>query len=389
MLETMAHPVGLVLVMGTRPEVMKLYSVIRECVIHQNPCYIIHTGQHYDFELSEVFFDELQLPRPDSFLGVGSGTHGKQTGEMLSRLESMLQGIRPHCVLAVGDTNSVLATALICAKSRIPFVHLEAGVRSFDMTMPEEINRRVADSIATICLAPTQRAMANLKREGREANSFLVGDTLVEACRPLAKLAVQRSRILDQVGLQPGRYAVLTLHRSENVDFPERLVSIVAAMEQLQFPILYPVHPRAGKMLHQFDLFQRLEACVRVLPPLGYLDFLTLLAQARLVLTDSGGVQQEASILDVPCLTLRYNTEWIETVEAGKNLLIGTETWRIVQAASSVWEDEETYQAMRAARSPFCEGAAQRIMSLVSREGGKQILQIPSSDFLRDGFPAG
>ena len=374
-------------VLGTRPEVIKLYSIIKECVAQQIPFQIIHTGQHYDLTMSEIFFHELQIPSPDFFLEVGSGMHGEQTGEMLRRLEALLNGNCPHCVLAVGDTNTVLATALVCTKLRIPFAHVEAGVRSFDMTMPEEINRRVADSIATICLAPTERALANLELEGRGAHSFLVGDTLVEVCHPLATLAARTSGILERHHLKPGQYAVLTLHRSENVDVPERLTVIVQALEELQFPIVYPMHPRAEKMLGQFGLLQRVKTSVITCQPLGYLDFLALLAQARLVLTDSGGVQQEASILNVPCFTLRHNTEWIETVEAGKNRLVGTDTRRIVQIVSSVWDDEKIHQAMQAAESPFLEGAAQRILALICGEENERLLQIESSDFLRDGLP--
>jgi UDP-N-acetylglucosamine 2-epimerase (non-hydrolysing) len=378
----------LVFVLGTRPEVMKLYSPICESTARGIPYRIIHTGQHYDFEMSEIFFQELRLPKPDLFLEVRSGTHGQQTGETIRCLEQALDGSYPRCVVALGDTNSVLAAALVCAKLAIPFAHVEAGVRSFDMTMPEEVNRRVADSVATLCLAPTQRALRNLDREGHAARAYFVGDTLVEACRPLAERARERSEALAPYGLAPNGYAILTLHRSENVDDRARLSQIVAALEQLPFPVVYPIHPRAHKMLHEFGLLERVQRRAIACPPLGYLEFLALATHARLILTDSGGVQQEAAILNVPCLTLRYNTEWIETLEAGKNRLVGAETELILQAAVSVWEDVEVADAMRRGPSPFVDGAAQRIIDLLTGAGSNDRLQIVSSNFLREGTPS-
>jgi len=376
-----------VLVLGTRPEIIKFYSIIEACSVRGLPTCMIHTGQHYDFEMSAIFFRELDLPEPDLFLEIGSGTHGRQTAEMLRRLEEILSGSHPRFVIAEGDTNSVLAAALAAAKLTIPFVHLEAGVRSFDMTMPEEVNRRLADSIATVCLAPTPRALANLRHEGRGEQAYLAGDTLVEVCQPLAERARQRREVLEQLGVVPGGYAVLTLHRSENVDDRERLADIVAALEGMDFPVVCPLHPRTKKMLQAFDLFERVAQHVIICPPQGYLEFMALSAQARLILTDSGGLQQEAAILNVPCLTLRFNTEWIETVEAGKNRLVGAGTGRILETARTVWNDERVNQAMRGGKSPFVPGAARRILDLLWGEGSESRLSIARANFLRDGVP--
>ncbi len=372
-------------VLGTRPEIIKLYPVIQECIKQDVPFQIIHSGQHYDYMLSQVFIDELKFPVIDHYLEVGSGSHAEQTAQLLIKLEPILAYTHPQGVLAVGDTNTVLASALVSSKLGIPFLHVEAGVRSGDMTMPEEINRRVADSIASICFAPTKRALNRLQLEGHDNRAVLVGDTLVEVSSLVGKTAIQSSRILEQVGLQPFRYAVMTLHRSENVDSQERLLQIVMALEQLPFSVIYPVHPRTRKMLEQFELQSRLERAVQICEPLGYLDFLALLSQARMVLTDSGGVQQEASIFNVPCLTIRYNTEWIETVEAGKNRLVGTETDLIVSTALKIWSDDDFYNEMRKAPSPFMEGAPKKIVKILV-ENSQDLLKIQVSNFLVDGI---
>ncbi len=373
-------------VLGTRPELIKLYPVIRECADQNVQIQIVHSGQHYDYMLSQVFIEELRFPFIDYYLGVGSGSHAEQVAQLLLKLETVLVRNHPQGVLAVGDTNTVLASALASSKLGIPFLHVEAGVRSGDMTMPEEINRRAADSLASVCFAPTKRALNRLRLEGHDKRAVLVGDTLVEVSRPAGKIAVQRSKILEQLGLKPFRYAVMTLHRSENVDSHERILGIVMALEQLPFPVIYPIHPRARKMLEQFELLPRLDRAVRICEPLGYSDFLALLSQSRMVLTDSGGVQQEASILNVPCMTMRYNTEWIETVEAGKNKLVGAEKELIVSAASTIWSDDIAYDEMRAAPSPFFEGASQKIVHYL-KENPENVISIQTSNFLENGIP--
>jgi UDP-N-acetylglucosamine 2-epimerase (non-hydrolysing) len=349
-------------------------------------CPIIHSGQHYDFEMSQIFFSQLDLPEPDFFLKIDPATQGHQTGQILARAEEVLVAECPDLLMVLGDTNTTLAGALAAIKLRIPVGHIEAGVRSFDMTMPEEINRRVVDSISTLCFAPTERAVRHLAREGRREFAHLVGDTLVEVSKPLARIAQEKSDMLDRLRLEPHGYGVVTLHRSENVDNPKRATSIVSALTQIDCPLVYPIHPRARKMFSAFGLLERLEKRLTVIDPLGYLDFLCLLGQAQIVLTDSGGVQQEASILSVPCVTLRYNTEWIETLEAGKNFLAGTDTPLIADIVSKILENQELRERMVAGESPFREGASKRIVNLIEQGLKEGTLEVPTSNFLADGF---
>jgi UDP-N-acetylglucosamine 2-epimerase (non-hydrolysing) len=287
-----------------------------------------------------------------------------------------------------GDTNSAVAGALAAIKLRIPVAHLEAGVRSYDWTMPEEVNRRLVDSIATVCLAPTSRALHNLASEGRGDAAHLVGDTLVEVARPAADQA-EVSTVLEELQLRPQGYALMTLHRGENVDSESRLGRILECLEAIDYPLVYPIHPRARKMLDQFGWLERVERRVRLVPPLGYVDFLRLLRSARVVLTDSGGVQQESSILGVPCVTLRYNTEWVETVELGQNQLVGVDPERVVPVVRSIVADEVVRRRMTSSPSPFQPGAARRVVDTLAscRERGWPAL-LPS-DFLRDGLPLG
>lgn len=374
-------------VLGTRPEIIKLTSVIRE-VKHRNwPTHIIHTGQHYDHQMSEIFFRELNLPTPDVFLDIGSGSHGQQTGKALQRAEQALQEKSPDVVIVVGDTNSTVAGTLAALKLGIPVAHVEAGIRSFDWTMPEEINRRLVDALATVCFAPTRTAVTNLANEGRAGASHHVGDTLVEVALPAIQLALQSSRIVQDSHLGPGEYALMTLHRSENVDSPSRLTQILQALERLEIRLVFPIHPRAEKMFRRSGLLQRLRRCATLLSPLGYLDFLSLLKHARVVLTDSGGVQQESSILRVPCLTLRYNTEWIETVVLGNNRLLGIDPDRIRRIVTITFHDPQTRRAMLQAPSPFIPGAAAKIANILEDLLTRQCLEIPSANFIRDGIP--
>lgn len=372
-------------VVGTRPELVKIRSVL-EAAKQGCDFYLCHTGQHYDFNMNEVFFKELGIPTPDIFLGVGSNQHGVQTGEALQKLEGVLMDVRPDVVAVVGDTNTTLAGALAAIKLQIPVAHIEAGVRSFDMTMPEEINRRLVDSVATYCFAPTERAFANLQAEGRAAASYLAGDTLVETALSVSDLACSSS-VLETFTLEPKSYALATLHRSENVDNPEKAKHVVDALCRLALPVVYPIHPRSRKMFQRFGLLELLMKNVRVLEPLGYLDFIHLLQNAKLVLTDSGGVQQEASIFDVPCLTLRENTEWIETMEVGKNILVGTNPNLIVATVDRLLQEQEAYAAMVEAESPFRPGASQRILSVLQDGYDNKKLRLPTSNFLEKGWP--
>ncbi|MEX2246314.1 MAG: UDP-N-acetylglucosamine 2-epimerase (non-hydrolyzing) [Dehalococcoidia bacterium] len=316
-------------VVGARPQFIKA-APFSAAVRKRHDEVLVHTGQHYDAQMSDVFFEQLGLPRPDHHLGVGSGSHGWQTGEMLARLETVMQREAPDRVVIYGDTNSTLAGALAAAKLGLPVAHVEAGLRSFVRTMPEEINRIVADRIATYLFAPTQTAVDNLAREGISDAVTLTGDIMYDALLHHLPLAEQ-SRILDELALTPGGYALATVHRAANTDDPARLGDIIDALSLLREPVLLPLHPRTKAALMGTDI--EVEPPVRIVEPVGYLDMLALERNARIVLTDSGGVQKEAYLLGVPCVTLRDETEWVETLEGGWNVLAGTDAERILAAA--------------------------------------------------------
>lgn len=300
---------------------------------------LIHTGQHYDPALSDAFFEELQIPAPEVHLGVGSGTHGWQTGLIMQRLEPVLFGASPDLVVVVGDVNSTLAGALVAVKLQLPVAHVEAGLRSFDRTMPEEINRVVTDAVSTLLFCTEPSAVENLRREGiAEEGIHLVGNVMIDSMllqRPLA----ERSDVLERFGLRPKGYVVLTLHRPSNVDEEDNLLEILAALEVIQerFPIIFPVHPRTRDRLATVRLERRLTNLpnLRLVDPLGYTDFLKLMMDSYAVLTDSGGIQEETTVLGVPCLTLRENTERPITIEQGTNRLAGTSSDSIL----AVWEE--------------------------------------------------
>ena len=290
---------------------------------------VLHTGQHYDAELSSIFFEELGLERPAYELNAGSGMHGEQTARMLPGIERAVLDERPDVVLVYGDTNSTLAGALGSAKLETPVAHVEAGLRSFDRTMPEELNRMLVDRLSTLLFCPTDVAVENLRREGITDGVRQVGDVMYDANLRLAPLARDRSRALGDAGVEPGAYLLLTLHREANVR-PETLARLVEGLNRLDEPIVFPAHPRTRAALDAVRISPR--AHVRLIPPAGYVDFAALASQARLVLTDSGGVQKEAYWYGVPCLTLRSTTEWVETVEAGWNRLVPPDPDAIVEA---------------------------------------------------------
>jgi UDP-N-acetylglucosamine 2-epimerase len=260
----------IMMVMGTRPEIIKFYPLVMEMRRRGIGGLIVHSGQHYDFEMSQVFFSELELPEPDFFLKTDPATHGQQIGQMLARAEDVFEAERPDLILVLGDTNTTLAGALAAIKLRIPVGHVEAGVRSHDMTMPEEINRRIVDSIATICFAPTERAMHHLVHEGCKESAHLVGDTLVEVGKPFARIAWARSRVLGRLRLEPTSYGVVMLHRSENVDDPDRAACIISALTQIDYRLVYPIRPHACKMFSAFGLLERLQGRLTVIDPLGW-----------------------------------------------------------------------------------------------------------------------
>ena len=324
-------------VVGARPQFIKAAAFSR-VVRERHTEILVHTGQHYDPSMSDVFFEELGLPRPDHHLGVGSGPHGRQTAQMLERLEGVIRAEAPDAVVIYGDTNSTLAGALAAAKLDLPLAHVEAGLRSHVRAMPEEVNRIVADSVSTHLFAPTQSAVDNLMAEGHalerggtRGRIYLTGDIMYDALLQQAPVAADRSRILEQLALKPGAYAVATVHRAANTDDPRRLESIVDALMTLGEPVILPLHPRTRAALAHTDI--EVEAPVRIIDPVGYLDMIALQQHARIVLTDSGGVQKEAFLLGVPCVTLRDETEWVETLEGGWNVLAGADSERILAAA--------------------------------------------------------
>lgn len=329
------------IVVGARPNLMKAAALIRplERCEAIDPV-LIHTGQHYDEGLSAVFFRELGIPEPIANLGIGSGAQGAQTGQIMQALEPLLAGMRPACVVVVGDVNSTMAAALVAAKLGIPVAHVEAGLRSFDRSMPEEINRIVTDAVSDYLFTTSREGNENLAREGQPPERvFFVGNVMIDTL--LASLP--RARQLEtprRYGLSPGAYAVLTLHRPSGVDDEATLAGIMTAIGRVQerLPVVFPVHPRTAAQLKRSRLEQVLGSMprLRVIEPLGYLEFLGLMAEARLVLTDSGGVQEETTVLGVPCLTLRENTERPVTITQGTNRLVGHGVDRIVAAVDEV-----------------------------------------------------
>lgn len=321
-----------VTVVGARPQFVKAAPVSRALRAGGHEELLVHTGQHFDDLMSKVFFEELALPAPDVDLGVGSGPHGRQTGAMLAGVEEVLLARRPDVVLVYGDTNSTLAGALAAVKLGLPLAHVEAGLRSFNRAMPEEHNRVLTDHCADLLLCPTRTAVEHLAREGLTRGVRLVGDVMLDAV--LANVARARARAsspADALGLAPRSYLLATVHRPYNTDDPAALRRILEALEAVGEPVVLPVHPRTRARLAGLEGL-RLER-VRLIDPVGYLDMLRLLDGCRLVLTDSGGVQKEAYFLGVPCVTLRPETEWVETVEAGWNVLAGDDPARIVALA--------------------------------------------------------
>ncbi|HBT47656.1 MAG TPA: UDP-N-acetylglucosamine 2-epimerase (non-hydrolyzing) [Peptococcaceae bacterium] len=317
-------------VVGARPQFIKAAVVSR--VLRATPEVqevLVHTGQHYDENMSDIFFEELEIPRPDYHLGIGSGTHGSQTGKMLEAIEQVLLAERPEWVLVYGDTNSTLAGALAAAKLHIPVAHVEAGLRSFNRKMPEEINRVLTDHASDLLFAPTHAAVENLRREGvPEKRIYLVGDVMYDAALFYGEKARRESRILQRLELMPKGYALVTIHRAENTDDPRRLRAITGGLCEVgkEIPVVFPVHPRTRKAMESYGLLEVAAAHLSLIEPVGYLDMIMLEQNARLIITDSGGVQKEAFFYRVPCVTLREETEWVELVELGWNKVVYPES---------------------------------------------------------------
>jgi UDP-N-acetylglucosamine 2-epimerase (non-hydrolysing) len=329
-------------VVGARPNFMKVAPIVAAMKKHPTEFLplVVHTGQHYDAAMSDAFFGDLDLPKPDVHLGVGSGSHAVQTAAVMEKFEAVVLQEKPDWVIVVGDVNSTIACALVCVKLGIKVAHVEAGLRSRDRSMPEEINRLLTDQIADLLFTPSSDADANLLAEGVsiERISF-VGNIMIDSLFKNLERARQ-SKIKDTLDLKEREYAVLTLHRPSNVDDREIFERILSALEKISYslPIVFPVHPRTQKTIAEFGLAKRIAAAenLRLIEPLGYLDFLSLYSTARLVLTDSGGIQEETTALGIPCLTLRENTERPITVEMGTNVIVGTDTNRIVSETMRV-----------------------------------------------------
>lgn len=348
----------IVSIVGARPQFIKVKPVIEELRKRKIKHILVHTGQHYDYEMSKIFFEELSIPEPDYNLEIGSHTQGKQTALMLERIEKVLLKEKPDIVIVYGDTNSTLAGALSAVKLDIPVAHVEAGLRSYRMDMPEEINRVLTDRISKFLFCPTRTAVNNLKKEGITKGVYLVGDVMYDIFK--SKIKNQKSKILKKLKLKPKEYLLLTIHRQENTDNLRNLKNILSALIRTGERIVFPVHPRTRKVLNQFeDLTGNQLSNFLLLEPVSYLEMLALEKNAKKILTDSGGVQKEAYWFGVPCITLRNETEWVETVESGWNVLVGYKPRRILEAV-------RTAQPVSKCEALYGDGrAGERIIDLV------------------------
>jgi UDP-N-acetylglucosamine 2-epimerase len=323
----------IVSIVGARPQFVKAAAVSR-VLRSRHEEYLVHTGQHYDYEMSGIFFDGLELPRPDTNLEVGSGAHGAQTGAILAGIEQVLADVRPDALLIYGDTNSTLAGALAASKMGVPVVHVEAGLRSYNRRMPEEINRVLADHLSNMLLCPGETAVRNLAAEGITRGVHVIGDVMLDVLNwAKRRLDMAPPSVLDRLRLRPKQYVLATVHRSENTDDRTRLANILTALSAVEEPLIFPVHPRARKAIAETGFGA--SPNVRLIDPVGYLDMIELSSSSRLILTDSGGLQKEAYWLGVPCLTMRDETEWVETVDAGWNNLVGANCQSILRAVRS------------------------------------------------------
>jgi len=327
-------------VVGARPNFMKVAPIQRVMENRRMDVRLVHTGQHYDERMSKLFFTDLQMPQPDVYLNVGSGSHAVQTAKVMVEFEKVLETEKPDLVLVVGDVNSTIACSLVASKMHIKVAHVEAGLRSNDREMPEEINRILTDSISDYLFVTEQSGIDNLKREGISAEKiFFVGHVMIDSLIYFLEKA-KESDILQRNGLKPHEYALITLHRPSNVDVKENFEKILSAFEKIEadLPIVFPIHPRSQKMIEHFGLKSRVEKMknLMLMEPQGYLDFMNMMQHARMVMTDSGGIQEETTYLQIPCLTIRENTERPVTVEQGTNILVGTDTNRIVEEAKKI-----------------------------------------------------
>ena len=379
----------IVSIVGARPQFIKLAPFTRAVDAYNNSVkgnrtasagntiehIIVHSGQHYDTDMSDVFFSELQIPPADYNLEIGSGSHGQQAGRMLEKLDGLLTGLKPDCVVVYGDTNSTLSGALAAVKSHYRLVHVEAGLRSFNRRMPEEINRIVADHVCDVLLAPTQTAIENLKTENLGQRAVFTGDIMLDAVLFNSKLAGQRSNVLARMAVLPGTYGLVTIHRAENTNATQlrNILDTLNIIASQHYPLVFSVHPRTGVCLKDQLPDWQPHARLRLIKPQGYLDMLQLVANARVVLTDSGGLQKEAFFLNRPCITLREETEWVETVSGGGNLVCGMKTDSVLSAVQ-FWQQKISVSAQTgmtldfssAVQETFGDGhASERILDAV------------------------
>lgn len=383
------------IILGTRPEIIKMAPIVDEIEKRGIDSCIIHTGQHYDYEMSDNFFKDLEIKSPDYNIHVGSGSHGKQTGFMMKGIEEVLVEEKADIVLVQGDTNAVLAGALVASKLHIAVGHVEAGLRSFDFTMPEELNRMAADVCSLMYFVPTKQSAINLLAEGISRKKlFITGNTVVDACfrhLDIAKKTGIQEESLANLNIEDmDNILTLTMHRAENVDDKDRLINIIGALKELKdVNIIFPIHPRTKKTLENFNLFDELNELkhVHIIKPLGYLDFLVLTSYSTLILTDSGGLQEEAITLDVPVLTLRYNTERPETVTAGGNILVGADKEVILENANKILNDKEFANKMKNAINPYGAGdAAIKTIDAIENAYGEGLLDIKSPKHIMPSF---
>lgn len=326
----------IVTVVGARPQFIKAAAVsrvIRDQYADRITEVLVHTGQHFDENMSQVFFDELEIPRPQYNLEISGGSHGAMTGSMLEAIENVVTKEKPDWVLVYGDTNSTLAAALAAVKIHIPVAHVEAGLRSFNMRMPEEVNRILTDRVSTLLFCPTDTAVANLRAEGVTTGVQNTGDVMYDVALFYKDKAKLKSKCLETLGLSEGNFALATCHRAENTDNPDRLKEILDGLVEisLQVPVVFPIHPRTSKLVKDLGLEKKIEL-LKVTDPLPFLDMVALEQAARVILTDSGGVQKEAFFYKVPCVTMRDETEWVETVACGANCLVGASAKAMIKA---------------------------------------------------------
>ncbi len=356
----------IITILGTRPEIIKLSSLL-PLLDQEFEHVLVHTGQHYDYNMDKVFFEELNLPQPKYFLSIGSHPQGKQTGLMLEKIEEVLVEEKPNLVIVEGDTNTTMAGALAAAKLHISIMHVEAGCRSFNRKMPEEINRIIVDHIADYLIAPDEKSFQNLLNEGiSKTKIFLLGSTAFDAALRNKNFANIKGQVLENDILKKDDYVLVTLHRAENTDNPVVFAEIMGALKDIakEVPIIFPIHPRTKKKVEENNSL-KMNNKIQFIPPKSYLSFLSLLSNCRFCISDSGGIQEEAVAFNVPCLIPRNETEWMRLVEAGKNKLIGTKKESMVSAVLELWKDNVKLENMKTKESPFSSGVSQKIIKVI------------------------